>query len=66
MIMITVKVNIVDSEGSEVSVSHSYEGTLLDKTLDEIETLVCSIKKDTMESSEQSLLYLNQEAKKKK
>lgn len=64
--MITVTVSIVDSEGSEVNVCHSYEGMLLDKTLDEIETLVCSIKKDTMQASEQSLLYLNQEANKKK
>lgn len=40
---------------------------LTGKNLDEIETLICAIKKETMEASELSLLTLNQkEASKKK
>lgn len=58
--MITVEIKIKDTDGCEVNVSKHYEGILLGKNLDSIETLVCTIKKDTMSLSEQALLELNQ------
>lgn len=58
--MITVKIQIVDSAGSTVEVENSYEGFLLDRNLDEVESLMCNIKQTSIASSEEALLYLNQ------
>ena len=65
--MIQVKIVIEDELGKKIEVNRSYNGELVGKNLDEIESLISGIQAETMAASELSLLELNQaEAIKKK
>jgi hypothetical protein len=65
--MIAVKIVIEDELGKKIEVNRSYNGELVGKNLDEIESLISEIQAETMAASELSLLELNQsEAAKKK
>lgn len=64
--MIQVKVILSDTTGKSIEVNREYAGDLVGKNLNEIESLICKIKTETMAASELSLLELNQKEATKK
>ena len=63
--MIKIKFTMVDDEGKTIEIEREYEGKLLERGLDEAESLICEIEADLMPESEKLLLELNQNSKKK-
>ena len=67
---IRIETILTDDQGNRVVVNHQYEEetSLLDKNIDDIESLIVKAKKDIGKSAELELLRLNQSnfTKKKK
>lgn len=58
--MIKVSINFIDSEGFESAITREYEGSLVGRNLNEIESFISNVKIDALQASETALLSLNQ------